>query len=220
MKITVDRYLSDNDATLSKISIDDAFECYGLEDEYREVKKFGETRIPAGTYKVGIRTEGRFHNKYKNDFRDMHKGMLHVLDVPGFEYILIHVGNYEHNTDGCLLVGTSRVETPGKMMVGSSVAAYKKFYPKVIDAALAGDLTITYIDNDGAGSATAGAEEPVSTSESAGAKTHTVESGETLGSLAKKFGTSTDALKAANADKLKKWGSVEGFNAGETITIP
>jgi LysM repeat protein len=218
MKITVDRYISDNDATISRISIDDNFECYGLEDEYREVKVMKETRIPAGTYKVGVRTEGRFHNKYTNDYPGMHKGMLHVLDVPGFEYILIHVGNYEHNTDGCLLVGTSRVETPGSMMVGSSVAAYKKFYPKVIDAALAGDLTITYIDNDLDGSeSTAPAQEVAS---SAGAKTHNVQSGETLGSLAKKYNTSIDALKSANAGKLKKWGSVEGFNAGENITIP
>ena len=34
--------------------------------------------------------------------------MLHVLDVPGFEYILIHCGNTDEHTAGCLLVGDSQ----------------------------------------------------------------------------------------------------------------
>ena len=40
------------------------FLCYTLEDEQRDVKVWGETRIPAGTYKLGLRTEGGFHNPY------------------------------------------------------------------------------------------------------------------------------------------------------------
>ena len=50
--------------------------------------------------------------------------------------------------------------------------------------------------------------------------THVVESGESLSKLSQRFGVSIDALKAANASKLKRWGNIEGFNAGETITIP
>jgi uncharacterized protein (TIGR02594 family) len=49
---------------------------------------------------------------------------------------------------------------------------------------------------------------------------HVVKSGESLIKLSQKFGVSVEALKAANQSKLKRWGSVEGFNAGETITIP
>ena len=51
-------------------------------------------------------------------------------------------------------------------------------------------------------------------------KTHVVESGESLSKLSQRFGVSIDALKEANASKLKRWGNIEGFNAGETITIP
>lgn len=49
---------------------------------------------------------------------------------------------------------------------------------------------------------------------------HVVASGETLNQLARKFNTTVDELVAANASKLKTWGTVQGFNAGETITIP
>ena len=148
MKITVDRFLSDSDSTVSRVSIDGSHECFGLEDEYREEKVPAETRIPAGTYTVGVRTVGGFHPRYSRRFPDIHKGMLHILDVPDFEYILIHCGNTDENTAGCLLVGASVITTPGDMSIGSSAVAYKKFYPKVIDAAIEGNLEIEFIDPD------------------------------------------------------------------------
>lgn len=54
----------------------------------------------------------------------------------------------------------------------------------------------------------------------AGGISHMVQRGESLGILARKFNVSIAAIEEANADKLKTWGSVRGFNAGETITIP
>lgn len=51
-------------------------------------------------------------------------------------------------------------------------------------------------------------------------QTHVVQPGESLSKLSRRFDVSIDALKTANASKLKRWGNVEGFNAGETITIP
>jgi LysM repeat protein len=47
-----------------------------------------------------------------------------------------------------------------------------------------------------------------------------VQKGDTLNELAIKFNTTVEELKAANKSKLRKWGSVEGFNAGEEISIP
>ena len=105
MKITVNRIYSTEDATLSLVGVDGQFFCFGLEDEYREEKVPKETRIPAGTYPVRLRTEGGLHGRYRRRFSDIHQGMLHVQDVPGFEYILIHVGNTDEDTAGCLLVG-------------------------------------------------------------------------------------------------------------------
>ncbi len=148
MKILVDRFISDDDSTVSRVLVDDTFVCFGLEDEYREEKLASETRIPAGTYSVLLRKEGSFHNKYMKRFPDMHRGMLHVQDVPGFEFILIHVGNTDEDTAGCLLVGEQAVTTRGDMRVNLSRNAYKEIYPFVVDAAEAGDLNITYQDND------------------------------------------------------------------------
>ena len=39
------------------------FLAYTLEDEQRDVKVYGETRIPAGTYKLKLRTVGGFHTR-------------------------------------------------------------------------------------------------------------------------------------------------------------
>jgi hypothetical protein len=148
MKIAVDRFTSDGDTTLSEVSIDGAFVCFGLEDEFRTIKVADETRIPAGTYTVGLRVAGKHHQQYKQRFPDLHRGMLHILDVPGFEYVLIHCGNTHADTSGCLLVGTGAIAEPGKMSISRSVAAYRRLYPMVVDAAAAGRVKIELIDHD------------------------------------------------------------------------
>ena len=81
----------------------------------------------------------------------MHKGMLWVWDVPNFEYILIHTGNTDEHTAGCLLVGDSQQANFGDSngMVGSSVNAYKRIYPPISEAIERGEkVTITYTDFD------------------------------------------------------------------------
>ncbi|MGD9824381.1 DUF5675 family protein, partial [Desulfobacter sp.] len=144
----IDRFISDSETTISRVFVDGKFFCFGLEDEYRVEKVAGETRIPPGTYKIGVRSVGGFHGRYKSRFADIHKGMLHVQDVPNFEYILIHCGNKDEHTAGCLLVGEGAVTTPGDMMITNSAAAYRRLYSKVIDAALMGRLEIIYQDHD------------------------------------------------------------------------
>ncbi len=148
MKITVDRIKSDSDATLSKVDVDGEFVCFGLEDEYRAEKLAGETRIPAGRYEVGVRSEGGFHTRYAKKFPGMHRGMLHVLNVPNFKFILIHIGNTDEDTAGCLLVGLNASVNDGELRVTSSRLAYEKIYPMVIDAAERGELEIEYVDSD------------------------------------------------------------------------
>ena len=123
------------------------FLAYTLEDEYRSEKKYGETRIPDGTYKLGLRKEGGYHAKYSKRFSDIHIGMLHVLNVPGFEYILIHCGNTDEHTAGCLLVGDSQENNQIKKdgFIGKSTQAYKRIYPKIAKAIENGEkVTIKY----------------------------------------------------------------------------
>jgi len=154
MKLEVLRISSQKDSTngiLFDVTEGRKFLAYTLEDEHREEKVKDETRIPAGTYKITLRTVGGFHSRYVSKYGDMHKGMLWVRDVPGFEYILIHTGNTDEHTAGCLLVGSSQNENLTKKdgFIGASTTAYKRIYPPIAEALENGEeVTITYIDYD------------------------------------------------------------------------
>ncbi len=54
--------------------------------------------------------------------------MLHIQDVPGFTYILIHTGNTDEHTSGCLIVGETQQDLDINFngMVGSSAVAIRK----------------------------------------------------------------------------------------------
>ena len=114
MQLEVLRFSSQKDSThgllFENTDIGRKFLCYTLEDEARALKVKGETRIPAGVYKIELRAEGGFHSRYAKKYPGIHQGMLHVTDVPGFEWILIHTGNTDEHTAGCLLVGDSQVD--------------------------------------------------------------------------------------------------------------
>jgi len=123
------------------------FLAYTLEDEYREEKKYGETRIPDGIYDLGLRTVGGYNEKYTKRFPKIHIGMLHVTNVPNFEYILIHCGNTDEHTAGCLLVGDSQEnnQITKDGFIGKSTQAYKRIYPSIAKAIKAGEcVTIRY----------------------------------------------------------------------------
>lgn len=153
MELEVLRYSSQNESTLGAlfdVSDERKFLCYTLEDEYRTQKKYGETRIPSGRYKLTLRLRGGFHEKYLAKFGEKHKGMLWIRDVPNFEYVLIHIGNKDDDTAGCLLVGDSSIQNVTEEgFVGNSTAAYLRVYPKIAEAIERGEeVYITYKDYD------------------------------------------------------------------------
>jgi hypothetical protein len=76
-------------------------------------------------------------------------GMLEVCDVPNFKYILLHCGNTDEDTAGCLLLGDTQenndIKTNG--FIGKSTQAYKRVYPKIAKALEEGEeVIITYRD--------------------------------------------------------------------------
>jgi len=154
MKLKVIRINSGDDSTsgvLFDITDPDnkKFLAYTIEDEKRKEKVMHETRVPAGEYPVVLRKEGGYHNKYSKRFSDFHIGMLHIIDIPNFEYILIHCGNTDEDTSGCLLVGDSQennqIKTDG--FIGASTQAYRRIYPKIAQALKDGEeVTIKYVD--------------------------------------------------------------------------
>jgi len=136
MKLELKRFSSQSDTTLGLLFADGAFECFTLEDEYRSQKVKGETRIPAGTYKVEKRevlsglTE-KYRKKYPwFDFHFM------LQDVPNFQYVYIHIGNDDDHTDGCLLVSdavkSNRFDENNNL--SSSGPAFKRLYQKMSES--------------------------------------------------------------------------------------
>ena len=152
MKLEVIRFNKGEDSTngiLFDITDERKFLCYTLEDESRETKVYGETCIPEGEYQIKFRNEGGYHAKYSKRFADIHMGMLEVCDVPNFKYILIHCGNTDEDTAGCLLVGDTQENNNIKKngFIGRSTAAYTRIYPDIADALREGeDVTIEYRD--------------------------------------------------------------------------
>ena len=140
MRLELYRFSSQNESTLGILYIvnDETnqkdFLCFTLEDQKREVKVYGETRIPKGTYQIKYRKEGGYHNKYSKRFPSIHRGMLEIRDVPNFTHILLHCGNTDDDTDGCLLVGnvvSQNITKDG--FLGQSTDCYKRIYPILAD---------------------------------------------------------------------------------------
>ena len=113
-----------------------------LEDGKREHKIYGETAIPAGVYKLELRTGGNTTKRYAKRYPDMHRGMVHLLEVPGFSWIYVHVGNYPSDTLGCILVGTRA----GDDAIYGSRNAYEAIYPILATAIEGGSCTLEVRD--------------------------------------------------------------------------
>lgn len=79
--------------------------CKTVEDRIRVGEKVpGETAIPAGRYRLGLRTDSpKFAHYY--DRWDWYKGMPHIQNVPGFQWIYLHPGLDHRDSEGCVLVG-------------------------------------------------------------------------------------------------------------------
>ena len=147
MKLQVVRTQFGKDATNGLLFVNGVFECYTLEDQYQAVKVMHETCIPEGTYDIKFRTVGGFHEKYKKKYGNSHYGMLHLQDVPNFTYILIHAGNTDEHTSGCLIVGETQqdLDISDDGFIGHSGKAYLILYNKVAKELLLGkSVTIEY----------------------------------------------------------------------------
>lgn len=151
MKIRVERLVSDKVlGTTGVISIDGTWAGFTCEDEYREEKVSGETRIPAGAYEIKLRTAGGMHKRYTEKFGERHHGMLWLQDVPGFEWIYIHPGNTPAHSHGCILVGYGAMHVPDTTpKVLSSTECYHAISAAVHGALERGEtVSIEIIDKD------------------------------------------------------------------------
>ena len=136
MEILVERKWKKPNYTIGVMSIDGKRFCETLEDadrnlnssmtveQIKAIKKPNETAIPTGTYKITLDTfSPRFGNK--SFYKKVCGGKLpRILNIKGFDGVLIHCGNTNLDTSGCILVG--RNLEVGKVL--KSQETFEKLY--------------------------------------------------------------------------------------------
>jgi len=100
--------------TIGRLLIDFSFFCNTLEDPVRELKDlnndgdfndpeegkiYGDTAIPEGNYRITL--------EYSPTFKRV---LPYLHDVPGFSGVMIHSGNSQADTKGCILVGENKLK--------------------------------------------------------------------------------------------------------------
>ena len=121
MELKIKRKAFEKDYTIGKLYIDGVAYCDTLEDcdrgltqdmpleEIKAKKIYGKTAIPTGTYEIDMNTiSPKFQAR---SWAKPYGGKLpRLLNVPGYEGVLLHPGSYSSDTSGCLLVGKNSIK--------------------------------------------------------------------------------------------------------------
>lgn len=111
MEIRVKRIARKDGYTIGQMSLNNEYFCDTLEDTDRGLKSTmsveeivarkvkGQTAIPTGKYEVIL----TYSLKFK-------RVLPLLLNVPGYQFIRVHHGNFPSSTDGCLLVGENKIK--------------------------------------------------------------------------------------------------------------
>lgn len=110
--IKVDRFREDSLSIIGKLSVNNHFVCYTLEEAWRDNRR-NVSCAPEGTYPAYLRY---------TSLKSKREWCVELTNVPNRTAIQIHIGNTPSDTEGCVMVGT----TNGSNFVGNSVAAYQK----------------------------------------------------------------------------------------------
>ena len=136
MELVLERKWKKSNYTIGILLIDNKKFCEVIEDKDRGlkdsmtteqiklIKKPNMTAIPTGTYDVTLDV---FSSKFGNIpfYKKVCNGKLpRLLNVKGFEGILMHCGNTQLDTSGCLIVGENKVK--GKVI--NSKITFEKLY--------------------------------------------------------------------------------------------
>ena len=138
MKLELKRIAKKDKYTIGHLYVNGKYFCDTLEDPDRglsssmsnsqiAMKKIkGDTAIPTGTYNITLDiVSSKYSNFSKYPYVKFCGGkMPRLLNIPGYEGVLIHAGNTQKDTEGCLLVGENKVV--GKVI--NSQVTWKKLY--------------------------------------------------------------------------------------------
>ena len=141
MELLIDRKWKKQSYTMSNLYIDGKWFCNCLEDAdrgldnsmsedmIRTLKKPSITAIPRGTYEITLDVVSPKYSKVQF-YKDVCNGKVPRLkNVKGFDGILIHSGNTDRDSSGCLLVGHNKV----KGQVINSKETFKQLYQLLQD---------------------------------------------------------------------------------------
>lgn len=141
MELVLKRKWKKENYTIGELYIDNVFFSNTLEDTDRgmrqdaayaankRLKVPGKTAIPTGRYQLTLGVQSpRF--KLKAAYQFCNGYLPRLLNVPCFDGVLIHIGNYPEDTEGCILVGRNTV----KGAVMESTETFKKLYSKLKSA--------------------------------------------------------------------------------------
>ena len=142
MKLLVDRKYKKSTYTIGNLYVDGKYFSNTLEDRDRGLKQtdplstikskkvYGETAIPTGKYRITLDVVSPKYSAVAW-YRKLCGGrMPRILNVPGYEGVLIHPGNSAIDTMGCILTGKNSV----KGRLTASRDTFEKLY-KLLDAA-------------------------------------------------------------------------------------
>ena len=143
MKLLLKRSYKGEKYTIGKLFVDGSYYCDVLEDkdrnlsssmsleEINKIKIPRETAIPTGTYKITLDVVSPRFSKYPFYMEVCDGKLPRLLNVPGYEGVLIHVGDGIRGpemTEGCLLIGKN--EIVGGLLHGKEV--FKDLYNKLL----------------------------------------------------------------------------------------
>lgn len=153
MELLVRRRYKDSTYTIGSLYVNGVYECDTLEgpdrgltsemslEEIKSKKIYGNTAIPTGKYSVSMSVVSpRFKDR---SWAKPYSGKIpRLLDVKGYEGVLIHVGNKATDTSGCILVGENKI----KGQVLNSTACFMELMTQLLKAHLKGDpITIEIV---------------------------------------------------------------------------
>lgn len=100
------------------------------EEQIKTLKVYANTAIPSGTYQISLNVVSPKYSK-RQYYKLVCDGKVpRLLGVKGFNGVLIHIGNTNKDTEGCILVGYNKK----KGQVINSKTAWEKLY-KILKSA-------------------------------------------------------------------------------------
>ncbi|ENM8140792.1 DUF5675 family protein [Campylobacter jejuni] len=133
MKVTINRRYTGKTCVIGKFKVLDdddkiLFECFSLEEDKEGLESGKDLRIPEGNYNLKRHSPSRFENTLRSITKKDDDTMINVYndDVPSSRAILIHWGNTDKDTQGCILLGLTKDNN--NESIGQSRQACKEFY--------------------------------------------------------------------------------------------